>query len=103
MILARTERGRVIVEGAIRDGYLEATPSGYSEVVAAQGLVRRRRVVGIRIAALRTFMLPTPRFPGFRLAAATAQLSWRARLREYAGMVRRIVIRRLFKTEPRPQ
>lgn len=101
MILARTERGRLIVEGAITDGYLEATPSGYREVVAAQGLVRRRRVVGIRIAALRTFLLPTPRFPGFRLAAATAQLSWRARVREYVGMVRRIVMRGLLKSEPR--
>ncbi|MGC4155011.1 MAG: Coenzyme F420 hydrogenase/dehydrogenase, beta subunit C-terminal domain [Propionicimonas sp.] len=101
MILARTERGREIVEAAIEDGYLEATPSGYREVVAAQGLVRRRRVVGLRMAALRTFGLPTPRFPGFRLAAATAQLSMKAQIKEYVGMVRRIVQRNYFKPEPR--
>lgn len=101
MILARTERGREIVEGAIRDGYLEATPSGYHETVAAQGLVRRRRVVGIRIAALRTFLLPTPRFPGFRLAAASAQVRLAARVKEYLGMARRIVQRGYLKPEPR--
>lgn len=102
LILARTDRGREIVTGAIREGYLEATPSGYREVVAAQGLISRRRVVGIRIAALRTFLLPTPRFPGFRLAAATAQLGWKAKAKEYLGMVRRIVQRGYFKPEPRP-
>lgn len=101
MILARSGHGREVVEGAIAEGYLEASPSGYREVVAAQGLVRRRRVVGIRIAALRTFLLPTPRFPGFRLSAATTQLSWKAKLKEYAGMVRRIIQRGHLRREPR--
>jgi len=101
MILARTAHGQEVVEGAIRDGYIEATPSGYPEVVAAQGLVRRRRVVGIRLAALRTFLLPTPRFPGFRLAAASAQLGLKARAKEYLGMARRIVQRGYLKPEPR--
>lgn len=101
MILARTERGRRIVEGAIADGYLEAAPSGYAEVVAAQGLVRRRRVVGARLAALRTFLLPTPRFLGFRLSAASAQLTVRARMKEYLGTMSRIVRRGYLKPEPR--
>jgi coenzyme F420 hydrogenase subunit beta len=101
VILARTDRGREVVEGAIRDGYLEASPSGYPEVVAAQGLVRRRRVVGLRISALQTFLLPTPRFPGFRLEAASRQLSLKARAREYAGMVSRILRRGYFRPEPR--
>lgn len=101
MILARTERGREIVEGALTEGYLEATPSGYPQVVAAQGLVRRRQVLGVRLAALRTFLLPTPRFLGFRLSAASAQLSLKARLREYLGTVSRIVRRGYLKPEPR--
>jgi coenzyme F420 hydrogenase subunit beta len=101
LILARTERGRRVVASAVQDGYLEVTPSGYDQVVAAQGLVGRRKLVGIRSAALRAFLLPAPKFPGFRLASASAQVSLRDRAREYLGMIRRIVERGYLRPEPR--
>ncbi|GAA3706850.1 hypothetical protein GCM10022204_25910 [Microlunatus aurantiacus] len=101
LILARTTRGRRIVEGAVDDRYLEVTPSGYAEVVAAQGLVRRRMLLQARLAALRSLLLPTPKFPGFRLASATAQLSVKARAKEYFGMLRRAVQRGYLRPEPR--
>lgn len=101
LILARTQRGRDVVEAALRDGYLEATPSDYARVVSAQGLVRRRRLLGARLLALRTLALPTPSYPGFRLRAASAQLSLREFIGEYAGMIRRAVSRNYFKSEPR--
>ena len=89
LILARTDRGKQIVEAAIRDGYLEATDSDARRVVAAQGLVQRRRVVGTRLLALRTLFLPTTRFPGFRLRAAAAQVGIRRHIKEFAGTIRR--------------
>ena len=101
LILARTERGRGVVEGALRAGYLEATPSGFAEVVDAQGLVRRRMAVEARSAALRTFLLPTPKFPGFRLASASAQAGMRRRAKEYFGMLRRVLKRGYLRPEPR--
>lgn len=101
MILARTERGRDVVVSALRDGYLDAVPSGYHEVVQAQGLVERRKTVQSRLAALRTFGLPATRFPGLRLAESAAQLSVRERVREYLGMARRVVVRGFLKAEPR--
>ncbi len=101
VILARTDRGREIVEGALRDGYLEGTVSDHARVVAAQGLVRRRRLVGVRLAAMRTLLLPTPKFPGFRLGASAAQEGARALIREYATTLKRIVKRGLRRPEER--
>lgn len=101
LILARSARGREVVEGALRDGYLEATPSSYRDVVAAQGLVRRRRLLASRLAALRALALPTPSFPGFRLRAASAQLAIGTRAKEFVGTVRRAFARGYFGPEPR--
>lgn len=101
LIMARTERGREVVEAALRDGYLEGTPSNHSRVVEAQGLVRRRRLLLTRLVALRTLLLPTPSFPGFRLRAAAAQVSLRDHMKEFAGTVRRALTRGFFRPEPR--
>lgn len=101
LILARTELGRRTVEGAIAAGYLAASPSDVHKVVKAQGLVNRRRQVAIRMAALRLFGRPVPRFAGFHLAATTAQLSPRQVVREFAGMVKRIVTRGYLRAELR--
>ena len=97
LILARTTRGRTVVEGAILAGYLTATVSDASDVVLAQPLTRRRMLVPARAAALRTAGLAAPRYPGFRLGAAARLLGPRAWAREYAGMVRRIVTRGLWR------
>ena len=101
LILARTLRGREVVEGAMADGYLVATSGNAANVVAAQGLVQRRRLVGARLSAMRTLLLPTPRFPGFRLWSAAAQTTARVQVKEYFGMLRRAVMRGYRKPEPR--
>ena len=101
VILARTALGRRIVEEAMRDGYLTATPSDAHKVVEAQGLVRRRRLVAARIAALRLFGRPTPRFRGFHLGAAAAQAGPVGTAKEFAGMVKRVWTRGYLRPEPR--
>ena len=50
-----------------------------------------------RAAALRTAGLAAPRYPGFRLGAAARLLGPRAWGKEYAGMLRRIVTRGLWR------
>lgn len=101
LILARTERGRKAVEGAIDAGYLITTPSDAHRVVQAQGLVRRRRLVATRMAALQLFGRPVPRFRGFHLWAAAAQESPLAITREFTGMVKRVFTRGYLRPEPR--
>lgn len=101
LILARTERGRDAVLAAVADGYLEVTASDHSRVVAAQGLVQRRRLLGARLAALRTLALPVPQFPGFELRRAAAQAGMARRTKEYMGTLRRALQRGFLGTEPR--
>jgi coenzyme F420 hydrogenase subunit beta len=100
-IIARTDRGREIVERAMRDGWLSAVPSSPETVVRAQNLAQRRRLVGPRIAGLRLLGLPVPEFPGFALKRASAGLPIGRRLKETLGMARRAVLRGYFKPEPR--
>lgn len=101
LILARTDRGREAVLTAVADGYLQVSPSDPHKVVAAQGLVRRRKLVLARSMALRTLLLPTPSFPGFRLTAAALQAGIGAQLKEYAGMLKRALARNYRRPEPR--
>lgn len=101
VILARTERGRRVVDGAIRNGYLTATTSDAASVVRGQGLVRRRRLVLARLLGLRAFGRLTPRFRGFHLVAAARQEGPATFLREFAGMVKRVWTRGYFRPEPR--
>lgn len=101
LVLARTERGRQAVLSAVADGYLELTESDHSRVVAAQGLVQRRRLLGARLAALRSLALPVPQFPGFELRRAAAQTTMKTRTKEYLGMLRRALQRGFLGTEPR--
>ena len=72
VILARTERGRKMVVNAAEAGYLTITPSDAAQVVRAQGLVRRRRLVAARLAALRVLGLAVPVYSGFRLRRAAS-------------------------------
>jgi coenzyme F420 hydrogenase subunit beta len=90
LILARTTRGADVVTAAIRDGYLDATPSSADEVVRAQPLTRRRSLVPARVAALRTGLLPAPHYPGFHLSSAARRVGVRALAREYVGALRRL-------------
>lgn len=101
LILARTPLGEEVVTGAIREGYLEATPSDAARVVAAQPLTRRRTLVSARTAALRTVGLPAPRYPGFELRAAARRAGPARWTKEYLGMLRRIVRRGYLRNRRR--
>lgn len=99
LILARTERGRRMVEAAVEAGYLTVTPSDAHRVVEAQGLVRRRKLLAARTSALRLVGLRTPRFEGFHLWRSAATLGPMRFLREFAGMLRRALQRGYRKPE----
>lgn len=101
VILARTTHGRRVVEGAIADGYLMATPSDAHAVVRGQGLIRRRRLVAARVAGLKLLGRPVPRFRGFHLLRAARQEGAVTQAKELAGMVKRGWTRGYRRPEPR--
>jgi coenzyme F420 hydrogenase subunit beta len=88
-LIARTARGRALVEEAISDGVLVAAPLAIERLAAVQPLqVERRSTLAGRLLGARLAGAPTPRFRGFGLFGL-ALPRWRAVLRVARGTYRR--------------
>jgi len=92
LILARTQRGREIVERAIRSGVLVCEPAEEWTLPASQmNLLRGRGAVWGRLMALRLLGIPTPRFTNLPMRHIwLRRLSMRQRLQSVVGAARRI-------------
>jgi len=92
LILARTERGREIVERAIRSGALVVEQAEAWKLPASQpGLLKTRGAVWGRILALRLAGAPAPRFRGLpMLRFWLRRLSMREQAQSLVGTLRRI-------------
>lgn len=103
VVIARTEKGKRLVEDAERAGYLTLYPSDAGAVLQAQGsdsgIAQRRRVVWGRLAALAALGVPRPRYTGMPLFAAWIELPLTKRCRSVIGTVSRVFKRRLYKRE----
>lgn len=97
IVIVRTARGQEILHRAIASGYVKLQPVGSSSVFAAQvNLLRRRTEIFGRLAALRIFGIPVPRFRGFSLFRSWVRLSNTQKLRTLVGTARRVIRRRLY-------
>ncbi len=101
LIVARTERGRRIVEGALAAGYLVAAPRPRGVLDDAQpNLVDAHASAFGRRLAMRLAGLAVPAERGFPgLALWWRHLSARRRVQSVAGTLRRIARRRLWRPE----
>ena len=98
LVLARTERGREILRGAIAAGYVQLTPAEAWKVDGSQaGLWQKKGSVWGRIFAMRLLRLPTTKHPGSALFACWRRLDVNNKLRSTFGTVRRILSRGLRK------
>jgi coenzyme F420 hydrogenase subunit beta len=71
VLIARTRRGREVVEAAIAAGVLSVRPVDLAAVAAVQPLqTSRRRTLAGRLFGARAAGRPTPRYVGFRLLTA---------------------------------
>ena len=68
LVLVRTERGMKILQGAMREGYVQLTrvPDGLLEA-SQRNLLEKRRSVWGRILAMKAMLVPFPRMKGFHL------------------------------------
>lgn len=91
LVVTRTARGKAIVEGAMRDGYLALTPAEPWKLARSQvGLLNKKASVWGRRLAMRLFGLPVTRLEGMDLWHCWRQLSARDQLRSIVGTVRRV-------------
>ncbi len=102
LIVARSERGRRLVEAAISAGALVAHRVRADSLSAAQPeLLRVRGAVWGRSAACRLLGIPAPRYRGLPLFGIWLRsLSLREKLQSTAGLVRRIRRKGLWRRHP---
>lgn len=94
IILVRTEQGKRIIEKAIQSGYIQTIVSNAGNVIKAQGLVEKRKVVLPRILGLMLLRKITPEFEGFFLSRAMKMTPITNVVRNVLGMVKRALLRK---------
>lgn len=96
--IVRTERGREILRRAMHAHYVELRPVGPEAVLSAQSnLLSRRRELFGRLLALRSMLIPVPRFHGFSLFHSWVRQPRRKAIRSVLGTLRRAVFRGMWR------
>ena len=92
LIVARTHLGAALIAGAQSAGRIETTPFAVSQLADMQpGQRFRRRAILSRLFALRLLRRPVPHYEGLHLWAAARQNSLSQNLKNFLGMLRRIL------------
>ena len=98
IIVARTERGKSIIEGAISSGYIAAKPAEEWKLIESQkGLLKKRASIWGRRLSAKLFRIPVTEFRNNTLYHSWKGLGIKDKLRSTLGTVRRIITRRLYK------
>lgn len=96
LILVRTERGRLILRAANKNGYLLLDQSSPDAVIEAQGLIKRKPQIYGRLIARCILLVPIPKFKGFLLHKSWKKLPLHLKLRTFFGSIRRIIKNKIW-------
>ena len=98
LVVARTERGREIIEGAISANYLTLKPAEKWKLVKSQaGLLTKKGAVWGRRLVFMIFGLPVTHIEGLDLWHCWCQIHFGEKLSSTFGTIRRIVSRKLYR------
>lgn len=101
LVVARTERGRAFVQGAVDAGYLSLTPAAPWKLARSQpGLLAKKGAVWGRRLALRALGLPVTELPGLDGRHCWKPLGMKEKLKATAGTLRRALGRGLWRRRP---
>jgi coenzyme F420 hydrogenase subunit beta len=98
LVLVRTEKGRMIVRGAIESGYVtleSAEPKILED--SQKGMSLKRGTIWGRLITMKLLLVPTPRYNGFYLFKNWWGLPMKEKVRSLLGTARRIVRRGYYK------
>lgn len=98
LVLVRSEKGREIVKGAIKAGYIQLTPVEPEILERSQKeLLRKRGAIWGRVTTMKTLGIPAPHFQGFSLLRNWLKLSGGQKIRSILGTAKRIITRNYFR------
>ena len=96
LIVGRTALGVRIIENSVAANHIKTEPFDVAQLAAIQpGQRERRRALLARLLALRLAGLPVPKYIGLHLWSAARQNPLSRNLRNFLGMLRRVLRRRL--------
>jgi coenzyme F420 hydrogenase subunit beta len=92
LIVARTALGARLIDQAAAAGAIATEPFDVAGLASMQpGQSGRRRVLAARLAGLRVMGKPIPRYRGLHVIGATKQGRFPTLVRNFLGMVRRVL------------
>jgi coenzyme F420 hydrogenase subunit beta len=95
LVLVRTERGRRILHGAIKAGYVVVEKLEPQKVIESQiNLLKKRRAIWGRLLAFKIFAIPVPKLTGFHLFENWLSANFNEKVKSILATVKRIVIRK---------
>lgn len=98
LVVARTAKGREIVEGAMAAGYLTLTPAESWKLADSQrGLLEKKGEIRGRRVAMKMMNLPVTRLKGLDLKPAWRRLGTVDKIKAILGTLRRVVGRKLYR------
>ncbi|SMX46437.1 Coenzyme F420 hydrogenase/dehydrogenase, beta subunit C-terminal domain [Actibacterium lipolyticum] len=96
LIVARTDAGQALLNAAEAAGSIESEPFDVATLAAIQpGQRGRRRALFARLAGLKLCLKPIPNYRGLTLVAAARQNPLKENMRNFLGMVRRVLTGRI--------
>lgn len=98
LIVARTQKGRRILEGAVKAGYLKMKPLSPDHLQRSQeNLFKKRQMIWGRLLALRLILVPAPRLRGFNIFSNWFSLPLREKLKSIGGTLKRAFKRGYYR------
>jgi len=96
LVVARTERGKKVIENAIKAGVLVLKPAEPWKLVKSQYyLVEKKGATWGRLLAMKALGMRTPKFSHAHLFSCWWRLSFREKLKSVFGTAKRILNRKL--------
>lgn len=104
LVIARTEKGRDMIEKAMRDGYVVLEKAAPDIIARSQAsLLFKRRNLWARLLALKLLGCPTPKYKGFCLHTSWRKLSMKNKAKSFFGTLRRILQRKWYCSDKSSQ
>ena len=98
LVVARTRKGKEIIDGAIASGYLKLTKAEPWKLEKSQlGLLDKKGSVWGRRLAMRLIGMPVTEFAGMDLFHCWKRLGFNAKLKSTFGTMRRLIQRKLYR------
>ena len=84
----------------MESGYLQLEQSKPADVIKAQPLTGRRVEIFGRLLAMKTLLIPVPKYVGFPLSRVWLENPMKIKIKTYLGTLRRLLTRGLWRQKP---